>query len=192
MATATSDRSHPATRLTPVAQRHAAAFCFALLAVACALASFAFACATPFAAFAVTAAALLPQRSALLAVLGAWLVNQGIGFCALHYPIDATTLAWGAMIGIAALTATVAASAVLTLMRSAHSVLALGAALIASYAAYEIILIAATPALGGAASFTPGIIARLAFTNTAWLTGLVATCEIVRLLRPRASHQALS
>ena len=81
-------------RLTPVPPRHAAAFCFALLVTACALASFAFACATPFAAFAVVAAALLPLRPALLCVLGAFLVNQGIGFGALHYPIDANTLAW--------------------------------------------------------------------------------------------------
>jgi hypothetical protein len=30
-------------------------------------------------------------------------VNQGIGFGALHYPIDANTMLWGLVIGIAAL-----------------------------------------------------------------------------------------
>ena len=42
--------------------RYAPLFCFALLTAACALASFAFACAAPFAAFAVVAAAMLPLR----------------------------------------------------------------------------------------------------------------------------------
>ena len=35
-------------RLHPVAPRHAAMFCFALLTVSCALASFVLACAVPF------------------------------------------------------------------------------------------------------------------------------------------------
>ena len=106
-------------RLHPVAPRHAAMFCFALLAVSCALASFALACATPFAAFAVVAAATLSLRPALLVVTGAWLVNQTIGFGALHYPIDTSTIAWGFVIGAAALAATAASSAMLRAIRSA-------------------------------------------------------------------------
>ena len=66
-------------RLQPVEARYAPILFFALLTVACALASFALACATPFAAFAVIAAATLPLRPALLVVAGAWLVNQSIG-----------------------------------------------------------------------------------------------------------------
>src|ERR1700722_10358906 len=100
-------------RLAPGELRYVPLFCFALLTASCALASFALACATPFAAFAVIAAAMLPLRPALLVVTGAWLVNQGIGFGALHYPIDGNTMLWGAAIGIAALAATAAASAVL-------------------------------------------------------------------------------
>ncbi|WP_257170338.1 hypothetical protein [Bradyrhizobium sp. SRS-191] len=179
-------------RLAPVSQGHAAAFCFALLTTACALASFVFACATPFAAFAVIAAAMLPLRAALPAVLGAWLVNQGIGFGALHYPVDATTLAWGAVIGAAALVATVAARGVLRALRTSPASLAFAAALLAAYAAYELVLLAATPALGGAASFTLPIVARLGLTSAAWLVGLVAACEIVRMVTPRVSRRAVS
>ncbi|MGY4306885.1 hypothetical protein ACVIJ6_004128 [Bradyrhizobium sp. USDA 4369] len=179
-------------RLTPVPPRHAATFCFALLVTACALASFVFACATPFAAFAVIAAAMLPLRSALLCVLGAFLVNQGIGFGALHYPVDANTLAWGIAIGAAALGATLIARLVLQALRAAPAPLALTAALLGAYAAYELLLLAATPVLGGAASFTPAIVARLGLTSAAWLVGLVAVCEIVRLLRPRLSRRAMS
>ena len=98
-------------RLHPIEPRHAPGFfCFALLTGSCALASFALACATPFAAFAVIAAATLLLRPALLVITGAWLVNQSIGFGMLHYPIDASTIAWGFVIGAAALAATAGAS----------------------------------------------------------------------------------
>ncbi|WP_315736893.1 MULTISPECIES: hypothetical protein [unclassified Bradyrhizobium] len=179
-------------RLAPVPPRHAAAFCFALLTTACALASFVFACATPFAAFAVIAAAMLPLRTALPVMLGAWLVNQGIGFGALHYPVDANTLAWGAMIGAAALSATATARGVLQALRASPAPLAFAAALLGAYTAYELVLLAATPALGGAASFTLPIVARLGLTSAAWLVGLVAVSEIVRLLAPLASRRATS
>src|ERR1700756_2299899 len=99
------------SRLSPVESRHAPLFSFGLLTVSCALASFALACATPFAAFAVVAAAMLPSRPALLVVTGAWLVNQGIGFGALHYPVQASTITWGFVIGVAALAATAASAA---------------------------------------------------------------------------------
>src|SRR5260370_25554676 len=100
-------------RFHPVEPRFASIFCFALLTVSCALASFALACTTPFAAFAVAAAATVPLRPALLVVSGAWLVHQSIVFRALHYSIDASMIAWGFVIGAASLQATAASSAVL-------------------------------------------------------------------------------
>jgi hypothetical protein len=66
--------------LTPVDARIAPLVCLLLLTAACALASFAFACATPFAAFAAIAGAMLPLSAALPVVLAAWIVNQAIGF----------------------------------------------------------------------------------------------------------------
>ena len=178
-------------RLAPVEARHAPLFCFALLTVSCALASFALACATPFAAFAVIAAAMLPLRPALLVVTGAWLVNQGIGFGALHYPIDGNTMLWCAVIGIAALAATAASSAVLRALPQSGTPLILAPALICGYGIYELVLLAATPFLGGAGDFTAAIVAQIGFTNIAWLIGLVAACEIVRLVNPsRRGHIA--
>jgi hypothetical protein len=175
--------SSPASgfRLSPAEPRHAVLFCFALLTASCALASFALACATPFAAFAVIAAAMLPLRSALLVATGAWLVNQGIGFGALHYPVDAGTMIWGLVIGIAALAATVAAAAVLRLQGRTTPLLVL--ALLCGYGAYELVLFAATPFLGGADSFTAAIVGRIGLTNGVWLIGLVAACEIARLVK---------
>src|SRR5580692_2092052 len=131
------------SRLGPVEPRYAPLFCFAVLTVACALASFAFACATPFAAFAVMAAAMLPLRPALLVVTGAWLVNQSIGFGALHYPIDGNTMLWGAAIGFAALAATAAAAAALRLLPQTSTPFVLALALIGGYGVYEVVLLAA-------------------------------------------------
>jgi len=164
--------------------RYAPLFCFGLLVISCALASFALACATPFAAFAVVAAATLSLRPALLVVTGAWLVNQAIGFGALHYPVDASTIAWGFVIGAAALAATAASSLALRGVPRMRWPLALGLALVCAYASYELVLLAATAFLGGAEAFAPDIVGRLGLLSFAWLLGLVATCEIVRLLNP--------
>jgi len=171
-------------RLHPVEPRHAAMFCFALLTASCALASLALACATPFAAFAVVAAAMLLPRPALLVVTGAWLVNQCIGFGTLHYPVNASTIAWGFVIGAAALVSTATASAVLRKLPQGQTLLMLAIAFVAAYAAYEIALFAATPFLGGAGAVTAAIVTRIGLTSALWLAGLVAACEIVRLLDP--------
>ncbi|HTV30155.1 MAG TPA: hypothetical protein VMF32_20490 [Xanthobacteraceae bacterium] len=179
-----SHRTAASPRLAPVERRYAPLFCFALLTAACALASFAFACATPFAAFAVVAAAMLPLPSALLTVAAAWLVNQGIGFGFLHYPIDANTILWGIAIGAAALAATAIADRLLHALRRNASPTALAFALLGAYAAYELVLFAATAFLGGEGDFTAAIIGRLALLSVLWLIGLVAACETFRLLRP--------
>jgi hypothetical protein len=178
-------------RLVPVEPRYAVPFCFALLTAACALASFAFACATPFAAFAVVAAAMLTFRSALLVVTGGWLVNQGIGFCLLHYPVDTNTILWGFVIGLAALAATLLSTIVLRVLRRGGTPVALAVALLAAYVAYELVLFAATPFLGGAGNFAAVIVARLGLLSALWLIGLVVVCELVRQLNPlRRGHAA--
>lgn len=180
------------SRLHPVEARRAPMFCFALLTVSCALASFALACATPFAAFALVAAAMLPLRPALVVMTGAWLVNQTIGFGALHYPVDASTIAWGVVIGAAALVATGAAAAILRALPMNRTPLMLALALVGAYAAYEFALFAATPFLGGAGAFTAAIVTRIGLTNVAWLIGLVAACEIFRLVNPFSRGRAVS
>lgn len=171
-------------RLAPIEPGRAPLFCFALLTVSCALASFALACATPFAAFAVVAGAMLPLRSALLVVTGAWLVNQGIGFGALHYPINSNTMLWGLVIAFAALAAALVSAAIERSLSKSTTPLVLALALACGYGAYELVLLAATPFLGGAGSFTAGVVGRIALLNAAWLIGLVGTCEIVRLINP--------
>jgi hypothetical protein len=147
--------------LAPLEPRRAPIFCLALLAGACALASFAFACATPFAAFAVIAASMLPIGPALLVAAAAWLVNQAIGFGVLGYPVDTNTLLWGLAIGIGALTATAVSALVLRLLARLETAVALGLTLIGAYGAYELVPFSATPILGGTGAFTVAIIGRL-------------------------------
>ncbi len=179
-------------RLHPVEQRHAAMFCFGLLIVACVLASFAFACATPFAAFAVIAGAMVRLRPALLVVTGAWLVNQTIGFGMLHYPVDANTIAWGFAIGAAALAATAASYVALNALPQGRAALALALSFVCAYAAYELVLFAATPFLGGEGAFTFEIVSRIGLRSAAWLIGLVAVCEIVRMANPLGRRRTIS
>lgn len=81
-----------------------------LLAGGATLFSFALACATPFAALAVVAALTMKRRDAIVTVLLAFAVNQAIGFGFLDYPRDASTIAWGAGIGVAALASLFAAA----------------------------------------------------------------------------------
>jgi hypothetical protein len=165
----------------PVEPGLAPLFCLVLLAGSCALASCAFACGTPFAAFAVLASSLLPLVSALLVIAGAWLVNQAIGFGALGYPLDLHTLLWGFAIGVAALAAAAESKILLHSQRS-NSAAALGVAIFGAYAAYEVVLFAFTFFLGGTDAFKLTIIVRLGFLNLLWLIGLVAVCAAVRLL----------
>ena len=167
--------------LTPVDARIAPLVCLLLLTAARALASFAFACATPFAAFAAIAGAMLPLSAALPVVLAAWIVNQAIGFGVLGYPIELNTFLWGGAIGAAALIATVVSAQVLRRLPAIGRPAELALALLAAYVAYKGVLFAFTPVLGGAGAFTVAIIARIGLLNVLWMIGLVLAYELLRL-----------
>lgn len=102
----------------------------------------------------------------------------------LHYPVDASTILWGFVIGAAALAATLIFALMLRALRRTGGPVALAFALIGAYAAYELALFAATPFLGGEGDFTAAIVGRLAVLSVLWLIGLVAACEVFRLLAP--------
>jgi hypothetical protein len=164
----------------PAARRDAALV--ALLMAAAILASFALACATPFAAFAVLAAATLPRPRALLLVAGAWVANQLVGYLALGYPWTADSALWGAAIGIAALLATMAAAALLPRL-AAPLPLRLAAGFAAAFAVYEVSLLALGLATGDTAPFAPAIVIRLALEGALFLAALAAAHRL--LLSPR-------
>jgi hypothetical protein len=152
-----------------------------LLIAVSAISSSVFACVTPFAAFAVAAAYVLPPRTAAIVAAGVWLANQAVGFGYLHYPWDQNTILWGFAIGAAAVMATVLASMLLRQMQ--HGViLASGAALLVAFAAYEIALFLVALVLGGEGAFTPSIIGQFALLNAAWMVGLIVCAEAMRYL----------
>jgi hypothetical protein len=160
-------------------------FCLVLLVAASVSSSLVFACATPFAALAVVAAATLPLRSALTVVMAAWLTNQLIGFGVLHYPRTIDAAAWGAVIAAAAAGATIASSLVFNRLASLGRPALYPIAGVASFATYELGLAAAVPMLGGAGAFSAAIIGRIALVNVVWLIGLVCVCEGSRFARGR-------
>jgi hypothetical protein len=121
--------------LAPVDARAAPSFCLLLLTVACGLTTFPFACATPFAAFAALAGAMLPLSAALPVVVAAWIVNQAIGFGVLGYPVELNTFLWGFAIGAAALIATAVSALVLHLLPAIGRLGELALAILAAYAA---------------------------------------------------------
>src|SRR6185312_16204669 len=162
--------------------RSAPLFCLVLLIAASASASLVFACAAPFAAFAVVAAAMLRPRPAILVVVAAWLTNQIIGFCVLNYPRTLDAAAWGAVICLAAVAATAVASFVFDRWAAMGRFALYPIAFVASFAAYELALAAAIPALGGAEDFTATIVSRIALASVVWLIGLVAVSEAGRPL----------
>lgn len=144
----------------------------ALLLAAALLSSVTFACVTPFVAFAVLAAATMTPPRALATVASVWLVNQALGFCALGYPLDGTTIAWGLAIGAAALAATAVAAAGLAPGRQWPLMARLAVSFAAAFAAYEAVLYGAALGLGGTENFTAAIVAKLAVSDLAWLIGI--------------------
>jgi hypothetical protein len=142
-----------------------------LLIAMAALSSVTFECVTPFAAFAVLTAATMSLPRALAAMAAVWLVNQALGYLALAYPLDASSLMWGGAIGIAALAAAAAVSAIVAAMRAPRwSRLVVG--FVAAVIVYEVLLFLVALVLGGAENFSPGIVAKVALSNAAWLAGI--------------------
>lgn len=143
-----------------------------LLIAATLLSSFTFACVAPFAAFAVMTAATMRLPRALGLVAAIWLVNQALGFGALGYPLDGATLAWGGVIGVAALTATVAATFAIRAAGTWPLWTRPIVGLVAAFIVYEAILLLATFVLDGVQNFSLEIVAKLALSDACWLAGI--------------------
>ena len=152
-----------------------------LLVAVSAISSSLFACVTPFPAFAVAAAYVLPARTAVVASVAVWLANQAVGFGYLHYPWDQNTLLWGIAIGVAAVLASTFASMMLRQMRQGI-IVTTGTTLVVAFAAYEIALFLVALVLGGEDAFAPSIIAEFALLNIAWTVGLIVCAEAMRYL----------
>lgn len=134
--------------------------------------SLALACATPFAAIATVAGTKMARPDALILIGIALLANQAMGYLVMGYPQTWDSFAWGGVIGVAALVATLTASEIARL-RSAP-VISLVAAFLAAFAAYQLVLFAATVVLpSGEGAFTIDVVARIFGINLLALAGLL-------------------
>ncbi|HEV2263859.1 MAG TPA: hypothetical protein VGR79_04930 [Stellaceae bacterium] len=152
----------------------------ALLAVAAIGGSWALACVTPFAAFAAMLATTENRGTALGTMALIWFANQAVGVAVLGYPLDVHSIGWGAAIGVAALLATGAATAVA--QTGLRHWLRLVLAFAAAFAVYEIALALVATATGELAEFAPTTVARLAALDAAWLAALVVLREALALM----------
>jgi len=142
-----------------------------------------YSCITPFAAFAVIAAATLSGRSAVVVMVGLWLVNQAVGFGVLHYPWTNGTFAWGLAIGGAAVIGTLAAQSTIRWLSSRGTTVSLLVAFAFAFASYELILYgAAASFLGGRDAFSAAIIVEVLLVNTAALVGLVGLNQLATVI----------
>lgn len=148
---------------------------FALLVAASIGLSTTFACATPLVAFGVAAVLTLPPRDALRLIGVVWFTDQVFGYTVLHYPGTATSVAWGVVMGAAAVLATVAAQR--TLQRSSERLkpVAAIAAFLVGFVVYQVALVVpAVLGLGGMGGFKPAVIARVFTINASAFVGLMA------------------
>ena len=163
----------------------------AILGLTAALGSYGLACVFPFAALAALAAITLPTRQAVALMGAVWAVNQVIGFTLLSYPQDAQGYAWGVIIGAAALIALGAAKVAFgaeTRLLSIRSV----TALVASIAAYQVVMFIGAAGLDGFASSTPEIVATVARNDVLWFAGLAAMRIALGTALPRWFGSALT
>lgn len=155
----------------------------AALAAAAVLGSIATACMMPFVAVATVAAASMPRREALTAVVGVWAVNQLLGFGLLGYPMTSYAITWGLALGAAALAALVVARRVLR--EAAPTALALTFAFGIAFGTYEGLLFAFSLLEGGTDTFTPPIVLSILANDAAWLLGLATLHALLTRAAPR-------
>lgn len=147
----------------------------ALLSVAF---SAAFACATPFAAFAAAAALTLTRTQAFAMVAAAWFANQFAGYAFLGYPVEAQSLVWGAAIGAASLIATYATIKSLEMIANKTFALRFIVAIIVAALAYQAVMLFAALALDGMAGNTLAIVARITAIDVAAFA-LLITAHVI-------------
>lgn len=125
-----------------------------LLTAASMFSTWALACMTPFAALAALAATHMRARDGATLMVVTWAVSQGVGFGVLHYPHDASTIEWGAALGLAALAAVGGAYAALGATGVAGLPARLAVAFAAAFVAFKAVLLVADVVLGGSFAST--------------------------------------
>ena len=149
--------------------------------------SLCFACAAPLVAFAALGALTMPRNEALALVAVIWLANQVVGYGFLDYPTTDSSLAWGAVLGVAAICATLAAQTAVQ-RYSGNELSTHAVPLAVAFAVYQLVMLVAALLIGGMEGMAPKIVAWAALVDTAAFAGL---CMGNRLLATVAPASAL-
>jgi len=146
-----------------------------LLTVASVVLSGVYACATPFAALAASAALDGNRRDGLLLIAVIWFANQVVGFGFLGYPLELQAYVWGIVILASAVAAfLLAREFVATLPRMSTFAIAPGAFLIA-FAGDQMMLYGATFILPSSENgFSLAVVSYVATVNLIAFVALVA------------------
>jgi hypothetical protein len=145
-----------------------------LLTAASVFVTLGMACATPFAALATLAALHMSRRDGVALVAIAWLADQAVGYGLLGYPRTGSSLAWGVVLGAAALLALGAARALVARARGRGPATAGAVAFAGAFVTYQAVLLAATAALpSGAEAFSLPIVGWVLRVNVLSLAGLL-------------------
>jgi hypothetical protein len=138
--------------------------------------SMAFSCATPFAALAALSALTLKRSHAVLFMLSAWVINQSVGFGFLHYPHDASTIQWGAAIGLSAIAAVATASLAASMVgKTLPAALSYATTLIAAFIGFQLVILAANlMMLGNLDAFDVESKSQVALIDMVAFAGLAA------------------
>jgi hypothetical protein len=137
-------------------------------------------CVVPFAALGVAAAMTLPRRQALVCIILVWLANQAAGFGLMSYPWTLNTIGWGAVLGAAALTGTLAAQWLLRSLQGWRSSIQTVIVFVVAFSVYQAILYAAAVSmLSGTAAFAPAIVAQVLGVNVVTFGGLWGLSQLV-------------
>lgn len=145
----------------------------ALIAALTIAGSFVYACAAPFAAIAALAALTMRPLEGLVLVVVTWLVNQGVGFLLLNYPLTASTFGWGAAMAIATIGGYYAVRGVLKIRMP--RLVAIVASFVTAFSVYEFALYGYGLAVGyaGDSLKNPEILAQIFLINAGGFVGLL-------------------
>ncbi len=136
--------------------------------------SFVLTCITPFPAIAAFAARTVSRRAAIVALMGALIGNQIVGYAFLGYPHTLVTYLWGPVIALACLAGLAAAWPVRNLVL----------AFAASFVAYELVIVAFSAATNSLADFAlPAFLAAVEANLTGFAILAVLRAGIVGIER---------